>query len=435
MGCVFSANNDLNLKNEISLTPLPKSSIRKIKTDSYAYGLEDTNNSKIVNKNHNEKIFNLSSLNFGPVKYNLHLKNGKEMVVLPYHINKLCAIVKGFLFRKKYEDYLKTQLMDHTNELYFEFIILVKNYKSSKLINNKNNEKIKNILKTSWEEFYIKDPTILLKEKINNVKKYPNGLIFKYKNLKFDSSDINQCLKNVEYCYKGYIDIITNKKNGYGELIYIDGRQYIGTFYNDEFCGWNTLVNNNGIIYVGLFNHNMLIGKGLNYNTTNDYIYRGDFKDFKKSGYGEEISEGIKYTGEFDNDEKNGQGEIILKNKDIYKGMFVNDKFNGKGEYKWNDIKKEYKGNFVDGKMQGNGLLIWEDNKYYKGCFVNGVKEGKAEFGFVNGYKFFFSFKNDLPCGKGYIQDKDNNNKIKEVYYNQGKIIDKNKNEIVFLFQ
>jgi hypothetical protein len=121
-------NNNLNLKNEISLTPLPKSSIRKIKTDSYAYGLEDTNNSKIVNKNHNEKIINLSSLNFGPVKYNLHLKNGKEMVVLPYLINKLCAVVKGFLFRKKYEDYLKTQLMDHTNELYFEFIILVKNY-------------------------------------------------------------------------------------------------------------------------------------------------------------------------------------------------------------------------------------------------------------------------------------------------------------------
>ena len=432
MGCVLSAKNNIILKNEISLTPLPKSSIRKIKTDSYVYGVEDTNNSKIVNKNHNEKNDNFSSLQYGPIKYNLHLKNGREMVVLPYHINKLCGVIKGFLFRKKYEDYLKTQLMDHTNELYFEFIILVKNYKSSKLINNKKNEKIKNILKTSWEEFYIKDPTILLKEKINNVKKYPNGLIFKYKNQKFYSTDINQCLNNVEYCYKGYVDIINNKKSGYGELIYIDGRQYIGTFYNDEFCGWNTLVNNNGIIYIGLFNHNILNGKGLHYDSTNDYIYKGDFIDFKKSGYGEEISKGVKYVGEFDKDKKNGKGEIILNNNDVYKGMFIDDTFNGNGEYKWNDMKKEYKGNFVNGKMHGNGLLIWGDNKYYKGSFINGAKEGKAEFGFINGYKFIFDFKNDLPCDKGYMQDK--NNKLYEVYYNQGKIMDKNKKKIVFIF-
>ena len=432
MGCVFYNKNEL-LKNEISLTPLPHSFLRKIKTDSYVYGLEEKNNSKIVNKNHNEKINTLSSLNYGPIKYSVHLKNGREMVILPYHINKLCSAIKGFLFRKKYEDYLKTQLMDRTNEIYFEFIIKVKNYKSSKLINSKNNEKIKNILKTSWKEFYIIDPTILLKEKINNVKKYSNGLLFKYKNQKFDSNDLNQCLKNVEYCYKGYLDIITNKKNGYGELTYIDGRQYIGTFYNDEFAGWNILVNNQGIIYVGLFNHDILNGKGLYYNSTNEYIYKGDFKDFKKTGYGEEISDGVKYVGDFNNDKKNGNGKIILNNNDIYKGMFIDDKFNGKGEYKWNDKKREYKGNFVDGKMNGNGFLRWEDDKYYKGGFINGLKEGKAEFGFINGCKFFFNFKNDLPCGNGYMQDKNNN--LYEVYYNQGKIMDKNNNEIVFLFE
>ena len=49
------------------------------------------------------------------------------MVVLPYHINKLCGVIKGFLFRKKYEDYLKTQLMDHTNELYFKNITIEMN--------------------------------------------------------------------------------------------------------------------------------------------------------------------------------------------------------------------------------------------------------------------------------------------------------------------
>ena len=241
MGCVFKTQNNIIIKNEISLAPLPNSSIRKVKTDSFLVGLEDTNNSKHVHNN-DEITYNLSSLNFRPIKYKLQLKNGKEMEVLAHHLNKLLSSIKGFLFRKKYDDYLKTQLMDYTNELYFQFIILTKNYKSSKILNNKNNQKLKNILKTSWTEFYIKDPTSILKEKINKIKKYQNGLIFKYKKNKFDSSDISQCLKNAESCYKGSVDIFNNKKNGFGELINIDGTQQIGTFYNDEFCGWNILI-------------------------------------------------------------------------------------------------------------------------------------------------------------------------------------------------
>lgn len=432
MGCVLTAKKNISSTNEISLASIPKSSIRQIKSDSFNLGIVETNNSKVVHKNNNETINNLSSLN--SIKYNLQLKNGREIVVLPNQLNKLFGAIKGFLFRKKYEDYLKTQLLDHTNELYFEFIILVKNYRSSKLINNKSNEKIKNILKTSWEEFYIKDPTILLKQIINKVKKYSNGLIFKYKEKsEFDSSNISECLENVEYCYKGYVDIITNKKTGYGELIYKDGRQYIGNFYDDKFCGWNILVNNEGIVYVGLFNQDALNGKGLTYNTTNDYLYRGDFVNFEKNGYGEEVFNGVKYVGEFEKDKKNGKGEIILKNNDIYKGKFADDKMNGKGKYIWDGKKREYNGYFVDGKMNGKGLLIWDNNKFYNGRFNNGVKEGKAEIGFINGEKYLFEFKNDLPFGKGYEKDKDNNI-LNEVFYDKGKIINKDKKEIIFLF-
>ena len=433
MGCVFSTNNNTVFNNDISLTPLPNTSLRKIKTDSYLIGIEDTNNSKVVHNN-NEIFNNLSSLNFGPTKYKLQLKNGKEIEILSLHLNKLLSMIKGFLFRKKYEEYLKTQLMDNTNELYFEFIILTKNYKSTKLLNNKNNEKLKNIFKTTWEDFYIKDPTIIIKERINKVKNYANGLVFKYKNHNSDSSDINQCLKNAESCYKGSVDIINNKKNGYGELINIDGTQRIGTFYNDEFCGWNILVNKDGLIYIGLFINNNLNGKGLNYNPSNDNLYKGDFKNFNKDGYGEESCNEYQYKGEYDNDKKKGQGEMIFRNKDIYKGGFADDKFNGKGKYIWNNNKKEYDGNFLDGKMHGNGILKWNNNMYYKGRFNNGIKEGKGEFGFINGDKFLFEFINGLPNDKGYLID--NNNKLSEVFYNKGKIIDqKRKSEIIFLFQ
>ena len=123
---------------------------------------------------------------------------------------------------------------------------------------------------------------------------------------------------------------------------------------------------------------------------------------------------------------------MLLNNKDIYKGKFLNDKFNGNGYYIWFGKNKEYFGDFVDDKMQGNGFLKWGKGMYYKSMFNNGIKEGKGEFGYINGLKFFSSFKNDLPNEKGYMLDK--NNKIYEVMHNQRKIFDKNKKEL-FIFE
>ena len=137
--------------------------------------MEDTNKSKIVNNNNMERNNNLSSLNFGHIKCDdFQMKNSKEMELSPFYINKIIKIsshVRGFLFRKKYDEYLKTQLMDYTNEIYFEFIILTKNYKSSKVLNDKKNKKIKEIFKVSWNDFYERDPTVIINKKIDKIKK------------------------------------------------------------------------------------------------------------------------------------------------------------------------------------------------------------------------------------------------------------------------
>ena len=400
MGCIGASQKYLLVNNEISLTPIPDST-RKIPTESNF----DTNKINLNNSN---------------TKYRIHLRKGEVEVSLN-QINKLSGIIKGFLFRKKFNQYLKTQLLDKTSDLYFEFIILAKNFKSSKIISSKN-EKIQKFLKQSYENFYKKDPSQLIKDKINKIKKYPNGLIFTYK-----SPDV------IESCYKGSVDIITNKKNGYGELINIDGSQYIGLFYNNEFNGWNTYITPLGIIYIGLFINNHLNGKGYCYNPEKEYVYKGDFKYTKKEGFGEEFYLGNKYKGEFKDDKKCGNGEMVLNNNDIYQGYFLDDNFNGKGKYIWNNIKKEYEGNFVDGKIHGNGLLKWGNNMYYKGEFNNGIKEGKGEFGYINGNKFFFNFKMGIPNGKGYMRDI--HNILYDVVYSQGKIIDNNRNEYLFSFQ
>ena len=398
MGCISASQTLLLRKNEISLTPIPDSS-NKIPSDS--------------NLDKNKGSTNI-------VKYRIHLKKGEIEVTL-FQINRLCGIIKGFLFRKKYNQYLKNQLLDYTSDKYFEFIIMTKNFKSSKIINSKN-ENIQKFLKITHETFYKNDPSQLIKDKLSKIKKYSNGLIFTYKGP-----------NSIESCYKGSVDLISNKKNGYGELINIDGSQYIGLFYNNEFNGWNTYISPQGIIYIGLFINNYLNGKGYCYNPENEYIYKGDFKYTKKEGIGEEFFAGNKYKGQFQNDKKYGNGEMTLKNNDIYIGAFLNDKFNGKGKYIWKDINKEYEGDFVEGKMHGNGFLKWGNYMFYKGQFNSGVKEGKGEFGYINGNTFFLNFKMGLPYGKGYM--KDSNNILTEIMINHGKIVDNNGNEYLFSFQ
>ena len=401
MGCVSASQKNNLINNEISLTPIPESS-EKIPLDS-----KRENNKKNININNNPK-------------YRIHLKKGDIEVSLN-QINKLSAIIKSFLFRKKFKQELKTQLLDNTSDQYFEFIIKTKNFKSSKILNSKN-DTIQKFLKLTYQNFYKFAPNQKIKENLNKIKKYSNGLIFTYKTPNI-----------IESCYKGSVDIITNKKNGYGELIYSDGSQYIGLFYNNEFNGWNIYINSNGVIYVGLFINNFLNGKGYCYNPEIEYMYKGDFINTKKEGFGEEFFSGYKYIGQFFNDKKCGNGEMILKNNDIYKGNFSEDKFNGKGKYIWNGNKKEYEGYFVDGKIHGKGYLTWGEGMYYKGEFISGIKEGKGEFGFVQGNKFFFNFKMGLPCGKGYMENK--NKIVTEVVFNHDKILDNNGNEFLFPFQ
>ena len=350
-----------------------------------------------------------------------------------YFIITIQKFIKGYIFRKKYNDYLKTKLMDITNELYFEFIISTRNYKSSKILSKKENSKYQKILKTDYKTFYHTDPTLSIKKKIKNKKIYKNSLIFKYKDPKFISEDISECLQKVISCYKGSVELYSNIKCGYGELIDKEGNQLLGTFYEDKFCGWNISIKNNGTIYIGLFSNNELNGLGLQCNPYDDYYYRGHFVNSIKKGYGEETFNGNRFIGEFDKDLKNGQGQMIYKNNDIYKGTFVDDKICGQGVYIWYNKGKKYEGNFSDGKMNKNGILKW-GNKYYKGEFNKGVKEGKGEFGFINNKQFFFDFKNGFPCGEGYYFDEKNNKQIAKYIF--GKILKQNSDEeIEFNFE
>ena len=350
------------------------------------------------------------------------------------YINSRATLInsslKGYLLRKKYKNNLKTDLMDFTNELYFNYIDSIKNSKIEEILlykEEKNNNKIKKYLFASWSEFYDTDPALEIKQKINAKKRYINNIIFKYKNKDFHSENITDCINNAEYCYKGSIELITNNKCGPGELLYSDGSQKNGLFYDNKFVGWNNYIDKYGTIYVGLFINDKLNGKGLKYIHGNDHIYKGDFLNGLRHGFGKDYRNNMRYEGEFLNDKKCGKGQIMFSSGDEYKGEFKDNKFNGYGRYKWKN-GEEYIGYYLNGKFNGEGLHKWGINEYYKGEFINGIRQGKGEIGFSGGKKIIINFNKGKPHGIGiYFDEKGNQYNIE---FDNGQIISNNNNSI-----
>ena len=377
----------------------------------------NSTNLSSLNETSNKTLLKANLYN---TKYNINAININNVVTL---IN---SVIKGFLLRKKYREYLKLDLMDFTNEIYFQYLSKTKNKKVSQIINNDKNKEILGYLRTNWSEFYKEDPNKDINIKINKCKKYVNGLIFNYKDKHFHSDNIELCLNSVIYCYKGSVDIYSNKKCGNGELVYLDGSQKLGTFYNDEFVGWNIYVNSDGALYVGYFINDKLNGKGLKYISEKEHIYKGDFVNNMRHGYGKDCRKSSKYEGQFSFDKKNGKGEIILNTGDVYKGEFKNNKITGFGHYIWNNNNHEYIGNFLNGKFHGEGFYKWGKSQYFKGRYINGVKEGRGEIGFNDGKKCFINFINGKPYGKGTLIDIDGS--VIEAEFESEKLKNNNEN-------
>ena len=201
----------------------------------------------------------------------------KTLTINPHQVTELNKYIKGYLYRKEYNKNIKQKLIENSNNLYSQFI---KKYAQNEKVNQilySNNPNISSLLSLTFLEFYKEDPIKETKEEISKIKKYPKGIIFKYPDSKLILNDINQCIINVESVYKGEVDIISNKKCGIGELIYRSGAQKYGNWYNNEFKGWNRFIDNNGILYIGLFMNNELNGKGIKFIYEKNQIYKGDF--------------------------------------------------------------------------------------------------------------------------------------------------------------
>ena len=344
----------------------------------------------------------------------------KKTTLTSEDITKLNNIIRGYLFRKKFlNGNLKKELEEFNENLILKFIEKAKNEKIEKIIKENSN-----LLSSSWNDFYQEDPIQDINTEISKIKKYEKGIKITYINNNIPITDsIEEIIENIESIYKGEINIITGEKFGNGEELNKNGSKIIGTFYKNSPYGWNKYINENGIIYIGLFKNGKLNGKGIKYlkNENNiPIIYKGDFIDGLKKGEGIEENENGKYEGHFENDKKNGKGKYYFNTGDFYEGDFNDNLFNGKGHFKWNKNGNEYIGEYTNGIMNGEGLYKWNDKQYYKGQYKNGIKEGKGEIKYADGKKFICEFKNGKPNGIGIFVDPKGNEK--EVEFVDGKI-------------
>ena len=116
------------------------------------------------------------------------------------------------------------------------------------------------------------------------------------------------------------------------------------------------------------------------------------------------------YKGEFKNNQRNGYGEMNYENGEYYFGQWLNDRRNGKGILYYYKHKIKYKGDFVSDKFEGMGKYIDENDNYYVGQFFNGLKHGKGTEYYKNDnikYEGGFAFNKYDGDGK-YIYENNN---------------------------
>ena len=209
-----------------------------------------------------------------------------------------------------------------------------------------------------------KDNTIIkrLGDVINKMK---NMMAENKKNFEILRKDISKLNDNVN---KQFSELKINKDTDKQELVFDNGRRYVGQVLNG-----------------------LPEGKGIWY-----------------------INTGERYEGEFRDGKYNGRGIFYGNDNSRYEGEFKNDMCEGKGIYYYGDGRR-YEGDFRNDKLEGKGIMFYNDGEIFMGDWRNGKKEGKGIFYFNNGDREMGDWSNDKEIGKHIILT--NNGEVQEQNY------------------
>ena len=159
-----------------------------------------------------------------------------------------------------------------------------------------------------------------------------------------------------KYEYEGGFHL--DKKQGFGNLNFKDGRSYSGYFFQDKQCGRGKFTYTDGSIAEGKWDKNQLNGLG------------------EKTWIN-----GEKYKGNFENGARWGKGKMTWPDGRYYKGYWKSDLFHGKGKL------KEPSGNVIKGYWEYNTLIktiseTFEENKWNLNKVADDLPELKIKLNF-----------------------------------------------------
>lgn len=195
---------------------------------------------------------------------------------------------------------------------------------------------------------------------------------------------------------------ISNKAHDFTVDIFAK-HQTSGAIFPDKISGKHIILCENGMVYKGDFFDNKKSGYGILFNIDSSVNYSGMWKDNKKHGFGVKNYENGIYKGHWADNHHHGQGIYTWKNGDVYEGHWKSGHKSGKGKL----IKKHkgvtFEGYWKDDKIQGRGQKI-DKNGRYEGDFADSLEEGRGKFYYSTGEKYKGSWEKGQKSGLGFLQ-------------------------------
>ena len=157
-------------------------------------------------------------------------------------------------------------------------------------------------------------------------------------------------------------------------MIDIFGNVYKGHFYHGSKHGECFSMQNDGSYYIGKMRNNRKNGYGVL--TTEEFVYKGGFKDDYFEGLGAWDLKGTGvFQGNFQNGEPYGEGSLLKDGNLFFKGEFFG-RNSCVGEIKFSRYDR-YVGEVSYFKPEGKGVYTTREERY-EGEFKNGKYEGQG---------------------------------------------------------
>lgn len=151
-----------------------------------------------------------------------------------------------------------------------------------------------------------------------------------------DLSPSSSKMQRLQYSFGEYVggfDEQTQRRHGYGVILYLSGNSYEGEWNQGNMHGSGRKKYANGDLYEGNWVEGKRQGKG-KYRYHQGHVYEGEYKNDECGGVGKLVlAHGAgSYEGEWMNGVKHGKGVEYNRSNVCYQGEFQNGMRHGKGK-------------------------------------------------------------------------------------------------------